>query len=269
MLRKLEILLQSEIDPAFAKRAEFIFQAVEEKKPKKILEVGCGRGFYLQALSLFDFPKEIQGIDISEEYVKKAKKNCSDKRVSITQGSVYSLPYDKESYDLIICSEVLEHLDNQEKGLSEIRRVLKKGGNILITVPNERFPFLWDPLNWILMRLFNTHVNKNIWWLAGIWAGHERLYTRSNLTNIMRKEGFEVVKIKQFVQHAWPLSHFALYGIGKNLVERCGVSQFNRFQFKNRANASILATLFRFPTRFDNNKLSQRAVSLCLSAQKK
>ena len=52
MLKKLENLLKSEIDPVFAKRAEFIFEEVEKIKTQKILDAGCGRGFYVKALTL-------------------------------------------------------------------------------------------------------------------------------------------------------------------------------------------------------------------------
>ncbi len=74
MYKNLENLLQAEIDPAFARRARYIFEEVKKARPKKILDAGCGRGFYLRALGFFPFVHEIHGIDINEKYLDVAKK---------------------------------------------------------------------------------------------------------------------------------------------------------------------------------------------------
>lgn len=257
MLKKLKNLLRTEIDPAFAKRAEFIFREVEKYRPKIILDVGCGRGFYLKVISLYTFPQEIHGIDINKTYLEKAIKICSDQRIKIKQGSIYKLPYRDNYFDFIICSEVLEHLSDDKKALLETKRVLKPSGFILITVPNYNFPFLWDPLNWILMRFFNTHINKNIWWLAGIWADHERLYTQEEI--IRKTQGrFTIEKVELLTNWCWPFAHFILYGVGKNLVEKLNLSQFNRFSFKRKPLSSLLAKLLALPSNFMDKKLPNR-----------
>jgi 2-polyprenyl-6-hydroxyphenyl methylase / 3-demethylubiquinone-9 3-methyltransferase len=266
MLQELDILLRNEVDPAYAKRAAFIFTSIEQVQPKKVLEVGCGRGFYLQALSYFSFLKEIHGIDLNKQYLAKAKKVCKDKRITLQKGSIYELPYPAGSFDFVLASEILEHLTDDAAALKEIKRVLKPGGTLVITVPNEQFPFLWDPLNWILMRVFNTHVNKNIWWLAGMWADHEKLYTKERLARTVRNQGFSIQDAQGFVHHCWPLSHFLLYGIGKNIVEKVGTGSFDRFNF-SKTKGSFLATLFGFPSRFDSKKHTSY-VDICLRAKK-
>lgn len=257
MLKQLKIFLKTEIDPAFAKRAEYIFSAIERLRPQKILDAGCGRGFYVKALSFYDFPKEIHGIDINSEYIKKAEKLAlSDKRIKIAEGSIYKLPYKDNFFDVVICSEILEHLTDEKKALQEIRRVLKPGGSLIATVPHHNFPFLWDPLNWILMRLFNTHVNKNIWWLAGIWADHEQLYTEKQLREIVSAQGFLVNHTRGFINNCWPFTHFILYGIGKNIVERMGGAQFDRFLFEEKPLSLVLAKIVGFPSKFDGKSKS-------------
>ena len=199
MLKKLKNILDNEFDPAFEKRAKFIFQIVERYRPKKILDVGCGRGFYLKALSFYSFPEEIHGVDINYYYLNISRKICDDQRVKIKQASIYSLPYPSSYFDFIIASEIIEHLKDDKKALLELKRVLKPGGILVITVPNKNFPFLWDPLNWFLMKFFNTHVEKGIWWLAGIWADHERLYTTDNLKNLALNSGFKIKKFEYFI----------------------------------------------------------------------
>lgn len=253
MLKKLKKILQAEIDPAFAKRAEFVFREITKEKPEKILDAGCGRGFYLHSLSFFKFVKEIHGIDVNMNYLKSAKKTCVDKKIMIKKASLDAIPYPDNYFNFIICLEVLEHLKNNQKSLSELKRVLKKNGKLIITVPSLNFPFFWDPLNWVLMRFFNTHINKNIWWLAGIWADHEMLFTEDQLKQIVVKFDFKIEKILNFIHYCLPFSHFLLYGIGKNLVERFGFKELNRFEFKERRIANLIAKVFKFPQKFDSN----------------
>lgn len=269
MLSQLKTILETEIDPAFAKRAEFIFEQAEKSKPEKILDAGCGRGFYLKSLSFYKYPKEIHGIDIEEKYLKIARSICDDKRIIIKNASIYSLSYPNNYFDFIICSEVLEHLKDDSQALIELNRVLKKGGVLILTVPNFNFPFLWDPLNWILMKLFNTHINKNIWWLAGIWADHERLYTHDQLQNLLRRTGFVVKNRVSFIRWCIPFSHFLLYGIGKNIVERLGAKQFDRFNFNDKKISRFLANIFRLPQKLESKKPSKISVSIVFKATKK
>jgi len=270
MLKALDDLLRAEIDPAFALRARFIFEEVEKTKPKKVLDAGCGRGFYVNSLSYYDFIKEIHGIDLNSTYLAIAKNNIiGNKRIFLKQSSIYTLPYPDNYFDFIICSEVIEHVDDK-KAISEIYRVLKKGGKLIITVPNINFPFLWDPLNWLLMKIFNTHINKNIWWLAGIWADHERLYTENQIKKIVAATGFKIQHTEKVLYHCWAFSHFLLYGIGKNLVERFGLNSFNRFNItKKSILKKILSTIFMLPSLFlDRIFKSNPSVNIVLTVIK-
>ena len=97
--------------------------------------------------------------------------------VRLARADARSLPFASGEFDAIVCSEVLEHIVEDGAVLMELNRVLRDGGLLLISVPNRQYPFMWDPLNWMLERVFGTHVPSHIWWLAGIWADHVRLYT--------------------------------------------------------------------------------------------
>ncbi len=240
--------LQGEIDPGFAARASFIAAMVEESKAESILDVGCGRGFYLKLLSIFPFVKKLTGVEIRADYADKARElTKDDNRIAIVEGSIYELPFKNNSFDLIICSEVLEHLENDMSGLVELNRVLKPGGKIIITVPNKNFPFLWDPLNALLAK-FGRHISKDIWWLAGIWADHERLYSPDEIETLIKKSGLKVITVNQFVHWCWPFSHFILYGLGKNIVEKLGGGTMNRFNFDPPGVITLfLSNLMRAP----------------------
>jgi len=97
----------------------------------KVIDIGCGEGFVINSLDLPD----ITGIDISKNALKLAKdrnRNCN-----LCAGSVYELSFKKDSFDLAIATEVLEHLENPERALEEIRRVSRN--YCLLSVPNEPY----------------------------------------------------------------------------------------------------------------------------------
>ena len=99
-------ILAHEIDPAFALRAGKILDAVEKHKPERILDAGCGRGFYITMLSRYDFPEQIHGVDISKTYLERARKALKhDSRVTFIKTSVYNLPFPDKHFDMIILSE--------------------------------------------------------------------------------------------------------------------------------------------------------------------
>lgn len=271
--KPLQRSLTAEIDPAFSLRARFIFEAVVALRPHRVLDMGCGRGYYTHSLTFFPFIRKIDAVDINGHYLKAAKEHCTDTRIFFHQADIYSLPFPDNTFDCIIFSEVLEHIPNEKKALGELRRVLKKNGTLLVTVPNQDFPFLWDPLNWLLMKLFHTHVDKNIWWLAGIWADHDRLYSKNNLVRVLVRNGFAVrEEPRPVIRWSWPCSHFFLYGIGKNIVEHMpGGNTFSRFDFeKPRRLARALASFVALPSRFLDGIFPSTHISvgLCVLAAK-
>ncbi len=104
--------------------------------PKTILDAGCGEGFTIEFLN--KSPKLLKklkfyGIDSSERTISRAKEIVPFADLKV--GNVYNLPYPDSFFDLVICSEVLEHLKDPEKALLEVGRVSKK--YLLLSVPNE------------------------------------------------------------------------------------------------------------------------------------
>jgi ubiquinone/menaquinone biosynthesis C-methylase UbiE len=262
-------LLAAEVDPAFAMRAQLIIDALEEKRPARVLDVGCGRGFYLHVLTQLPFVEEIQGVDANESYLEIARRSAQDPRVTVREAIIEALPFPDGYFDFAICSEVLEHLSDDSAGLRELRRVLRPGGTLMVSVPDRDFPFLWDPVNWVLMRWFGTHVPKHIWWLAGIWADHERLYTPHDLRRVSEGAGFGVERMRTVVSHCFPFSHFLLYGVGKNLVERLALEQFDRFNYRRGTMSRYVAAVFRWPTRFDSPTEQSPAVDIVARLSKR
>jgi SAM-dependent methyltransferase len=105
----------------------------------RMLDVGCGDGTFTMILG--QNCKEVHGIDVQEPNLKlfrEATKN-TDKFV-ISNMSASSMTYPNEHFDTIVSIETLEHVPDLSGAASEICRVLKVGGELLVTVPNRWFP---------------------------------------------------------------------------------------------------------------------------------
>jgi ubiquinone/menaquinone biosynthesis C-methylase UbiE len=98
---------------------------------KNAIDIGCGEGFIANCLSL----PAVTGVDISRNALKIAKDR--NQKYNFCMGSVYNLSFKRNSFDLVVATEVLEHLNEPEKALDEIRRVSKK--YCILSVPNEPF----------------------------------------------------------------------------------------------------------------------------------
>lgn len=98
----------------------------------KVLDVGCGNGTTLYVLGKrFEFTP--YGVDISQSAIDIAKNHGIDTKVANVSDK---LPFNDKEFDVVICSEVLEHLVFPENALKEILRVAKDDAIIILTVPN-------------------------------------------------------------------------------------------------------------------------------------
>lgn len=112
-----------------------LIKIIKPLKAEAILDVGCGEGFSLNKLHENNIGKKLEGIDYSKEAISIGKKLFPN--LSLKQGSIYNLLYKDDTFDIVLGTEVLEHLGNPKKALQEILRVSKK--YILVSVPNEPF----------------------------------------------------------------------------------------------------------------------------------
>ncbi|OGH11074.1 MAG: hypothetical protein A3B38_02715 [Candidatus Levybacteria bacterium RIFCSPLOWO2_01_FULL_36_13] len=107
--------------------------AVRFYQINSVLDVGCGEGFTMKKLKNAKIGKSWEGVEYLDRAIEIGKKIHPD--LKIIQGDIYSLPYKAKSFDLVVCTEVLEHLENPKNALLELIRVSKK--YILLSVPNE------------------------------------------------------------------------------------------------------------------------------------
>ena len=137
-----------------------VFSLLKTVPSGSILDVGCGEGFTLHKLQEAGIGKKLEGIEYLKRAIALGKKQYP--HLLIKQGSIYELPYKANSFDLVLCTEVLEHMDDPKKALSELVRVSKK--YLLLSVPNEPFFMLAQLLrgkNW--SRLGNDIEHINHW----------------------------------------------------------------------------------------------------------
>lgn len=210
-------MTRNEADMAFKRRAQTIFEWIDPQDSHVILDVPCGRGFYLNMLR-YVCDCKLVGVDLDWDVIQKAQANVGHlPDLALYHAGVYKLPFPDASFDAVILSEVLEHLDDDVRALREVWRVLKPGGVVAITVPNANYPFLWDPINWTLEHYTGRHIQYGL--LAGIWANHVRLYERDDLYNAVVDADFIVEAERAFTHYSFPFIHNIVYGLGKTLLE--------------------------------------------------
>jgi SAM-dependent methyltransferase len=144
----------------------FLKHICEQLGPERprILDIGCGTGANLEMLAEFG---EAEGVDISPDALAFCRQRGLQ---NVHQGEAEHLPYEDSSFDLVTALDVVEHLDHDVRGLSEMRRVLRPGGFALLFVP--AFMFLWG-------------VQDDV-------SHHRRRYTRATLQHAVRAAGFEI-----------------------------------------------------------------------------
>ena len=118
---------------------EAVYSLVAQTNPRTVLDAGCGEGFVSKYLADRDPSLEILGVDVSPDAIRYAQENFGD-AAGFQAGSILSLPFKDNSFDTVVCSEVLEHISELELAVTELKRVART--YVVISVPNEPY-FKW------------------------------------------------------------------------------------------------------------------------------
>ena len=125
-----------------------------------MLDVGCGEGFLMDYLAKQNIQVKSIGVDINLDAIMNGKDLFPAKEM--INGSAYRLPVPSHSFDLVLCSEVLEHLDSPRDALIEIKRVMKC--DCVITVPNEPLFMITNFLRGKNVIRFGNHIEHIQHW---------------------------------------------------------------------------------------------------------
>ena len=177
------------------RRLFVLADSVVKLRPKRILDIGCGSGF-LAGLIMKELPGiEIHGIDFSITALKRCKNTSQVYCVDIERSHI---PFKDQAFDLIICSEVLEHLFGPEHVVAEIYRLLTIDGIGIITVPNFSF---WRFRLQSLIGMVPNIVSH---------PGHFQVFNLELLQKLINKFSFRIVSMSgihqrlHFVENIWP-----------------------------------------------------------------
>lgn len=239
-------------DMSLKRRASKILEGLDLKAGDKVLDIGCGDGFFLYLISSLPIKLTLVGFDNDKRTLTIARKNLANTRLRLVYGDVAAMPFAENSCNQAIMTEVLEHVKNERKALSEVYRILKPNGKLVLTVPSYNFPFLWDPLNWILQNLFGTHISGTNFF-AGIWARHLRLYKRENLKKLIKNAGFKIEKMEELTTRCLPFNHYLVNVVARLLydVKPTSATLDSLSKFKNVKKPSLIRLAFFLVNTFD------------------
>lgn len=150
-----------------------------------LLDIGCGEGRDLPILA--PSGEAVVGADISAIRLSKARSSALRFRIpflGLVRCDVRALPFKSNSFDTVLCSEVLEHVPRWEEALHEIQRIIAQEGRLVITVPNRNSLY---GLNRKIIEAFNSVRKRRPW-----SHPHDEWKTRSELAAVLKKSGFRV-----------------------------------------------------------------------------
>jgi len=172
------------------------------------LDAGCGYGIY--SLLLAEAGYDVFGIDINEEEIRKASNWASERgvqdRITFQIGDVQNIRHGDSTFDLIVCSEVLEHLEDPINGARELWRTLKDNGTAIISMPNVAC--LYGLLQW-------SYRSSGLRSLLGKppLTQHQIQHSRfwfGNILTILKTVGFQVESIYStaHLPYLWDVDRF-------------------------------------------------------------
>lgn len=167
------------------KKLNEVLKAIENtENPKKILDVGCASGWFISEIQK-RYPRTLcYGIDIYDDAIKYARKRYP--KIKFNIADAHKIPYKDETFDIVVCTEVLEHVDDPGKVLTEIKRVLKRNSTAIIELDSGSWLF---SVVWFIWRKFKGRIWND---------SHLHSFNVKKLENLINQCGFRVSKKKKF-----------------------------------------------------------------------
>ena len=212
-------------DPRIDRKFARMLELVRGRLPcEAFLDAGCGDGRYLAALA-DELPPRRAGCDLSERILETARQRVD---ADFRQANLEALPFDDGEFDLVFCSQVIEHVLDADLALAELARVLRPGGHLVISTDNARN---------VVTKTINAPRTAAVTLLhlrgaRGQIESPATAYTRPTFRALLERGGFTVERLETFRFHLmWPLdarpltrtlnaldSHLPRHGLGDIVV---------------------------------------------------
>lgn len=141
------------------KRYEIVLSFLESENPANLLEIGSGRGAF--ALRLQEMGMRVFAVEINREFIRHSRNRDGGKEIGFMQGNAEMLPLKNESFDAAICVEVLMHVPNPHRLLSEISRVLKWDGHAAISFLTKYTADYFKKMIMVVSGIYAAKYGKN------------------------------------------------------------------------------------------------------------
>lgn len=178
-----------------------------DKEPSEILDVGCGTGYLANEIKKLYPQAKVTGIDISKTALSLGKKEY--KKITLLEvDAEKAFPFTDNRFDLVISGEHIEHLKDPDTYLSEINRIMKKHGTLILTTPNLGFwlsrillllgrqPYYLEPSLQKTLPIISIGKKTFPEDLNTLPSGHLRLYTFDMLKKLLMAYGFKTFDAK-------------------------------------------------------------------------
>jgi ubiquinone/menaquinone biosynthesis C-methylase UbiE len=186
-------------DPRIDRKFARICALVREHLPcEAFLDAGCGDGRYLAALAE-ELPERRAGFDLSERILETARQRVA---ADFRQGNLEAIPFADDEFDVVLCSQVIEHVLDADAAVAELARVLRPNGILIISTDNAR--------NYVT-RTINAPRTAAVR-VLGLRGARGRIespavaYTHRAFRALLERGGFAVEAVETFRFHLmWPL----------------------------------------------------------------
>jgi len=165
----------------FAARREFLLEHV--RAGERVLDLGCGEGRF--AAELARAGALVLGADVAQEPLRRARSAHPELELSLIDGEG-EWPLPDASFDAVWAGEVIEHVADTAGWLSEVRRVLRPHGTLLLSTPAH------GPLELLVLALSRSAREQHL----DPRGEHLRFYTARTLAQLVRDFGFEAIEVR-------------------------------------------------------------------------
>lgn len=196
-------------------------------KNKIILDIGANYGEISKVLARYN---RLTGIDTDKKALNYAKRYCPD--AEFRCASAVKLPFAKDSFEMVICLSVLEHIKDDQKVLKEISRVLKREGELILTVPSQNFRLITSRIGGLIRfinRLFKSNFpssDKEYVHFGVEGIGHVRRgYTISKIRKMLKKEKLKIIHARSYWHFPSRLGYLILVPLIKQRLINDGLAK--------------------------------------------